>query len=345
VFKVPPLPRTLSAALRDARAKKLEVRISAVRDLARLATGSDREVALGALVRSLGEDAEPRVRAEAALALADAQAREHIAALLDAAQDDAPWVQQMAVLALGEVSSRRDETAYQTLVRALQHDLPAMRFQALIALARVDGDQPARHLSRGFEDSDAEVRYVAIRLTEERWIERKGGNSLPSELARRVRTSLRDGEAKVRLAAAILLAKSGDLSGVDAIVAAVDRGEGAEELEDAQAAVELAGRLGLKAARRGLTRRAWGRFGILQDPCSFQARIALAQLGDLRAVQSIIRDLSAWSRDTRTLAVVAAGRAGLADATRLIRAMRGDARRADPEAVDEALAALQRVEE
>jgi hypothetical protein len=68
--------------------------------------------------------------------------------------------------------------------------------------------------------------------------------------------------------------------------------------------------------------------------------VALARMGHERAQREILRELSARDRDLRTLAVAAAGRARLVAAREPIAAMKGDARRADPDAVDEALAAL-----
>ena len=56
-------------------------------------------------------------------------------------------------------------------------------------------------------------------------------------------------------------------------------------------------------------------------------RKALASLGDQRAKHSILRGLSALLRDTRTLSVVAAGRAKLPEALPIISAMQGDAAR------------------
>jgi hypothetical protein len=47
------------------------------------------------------------------------------------------------------------------------------------------------------------------------------------------------------------------------------------------------------------------------------------------------------NRDRRTLSVVAAGAARVHEAVPLLMAMRGDARRADPDAVAEALDALE----
>jgi hypothetical protein len=62
--------------------------------------------------------------------------------------------------------------------------------------------------------------------------------------------------------------------------------------------------------------------------------VALARMGHPRARSHILRDLNSWSRDKRTLAVAAAGRARVAEALPLIRAMQGDERRAEPSTVD-----------
>jgi hypothetical protein len=111
--------------------------------------------------------------------------------------------------------------------------------------------------------------------------------------------------------------------------------------EDEAAAIELAGRLKLEGAKPGLEKRAFGGLlGFRRDPFAWHARVALARMGHERAQREILRELSASDRDLRTLAVAAAGRARLVAAREPIAAMKGDARRADPEAVDEALAAL-----
>jgi len=98
--------------------------------------------------------------------------------------------------------------------------------------------------------------------------------------------------------------------------------------------------LGLNAARPGLAARAWGGWLGSASPLAFQARVALARLGDERARAQILRGLSAWSRETRTRAVAAAGQARLEAARARLLQMRGDERQADPESVIEALRAL-----
>jgi hypothetical protein len=65
-------------------------------------------------------------------------------------------------------------------------------------------------------------------------------------------------------------------------------------------------------------------------------------MGHARAGRDILRDLSASDRTRRTLAVVAAGRAALAEARPLIERMRGGVRGVDERVVDRALAAFDR---
>jgi hypothetical protein len=341
------LPRTLSAALRDAQHTKLPVRMSALRDLGRIATGPDREQALAVLVKALREDDAPAARGEAAVALADAEASECTEVLTLASRDEHDHVRQMALLALGEVATPGDRQATAAVERALRDRAGPIRFQALIAYGRLAEERAEPELTRGIDDEDAKVRYIALRILEERCFEDERDNQsapalgeAPERLRELARRKLADPAPEVQLAAAILLTRAGDDTGHAVLVRAVNEGYGAREPEDEYAAVEFAGSLPLSAARSGLEKRAWG--GLLRrDRFQWQARTALAKIGDRRAISSILRDLSAWTRDTRTLAVAAAGSAGIAEAHTLIRAMRGDGRRADPDAVADALKKLE----
>lgn len=333
-----PLPRTLAAALRDVRDKKVLVRASALRDLSRLAQQGDRDVVVEALAGALRDDGMPGIRAEAAVALADAAAREVLAELVTAATEDpAPRVRQMALLALGELATEDDTEACRVIEAALDDSEPELRFQALIAVNRIAGQRAEEALLGAVEDRDAHVRYMALRLLEES--QRSSGSKSDRAFAR-ARAALDDDAAEVRLAAALFLAHAGDRGGEQVLVAAVNEPLARFEPEDEQAAIELSGELGLRAARPGLERRAYGLFGIARDPFAWQARVALARLGDQRAKKLIWRGLSAWTRDARTLAVAAAGRARLLEARPQIEAMRGQPERAEPEAVEEALQLL-----
>lgn len=336
MFGIRSLPRTFEAALRDLGHAKNETRISALRDLVRLSETPDRERALNALCNVLHSDAELHVRAAAALALGDARASESRQALLDAANNGPTQVREMALAALGEIAEPSDGEARELFTRSQRDAAPELRFQALIALNRVAHDELLDQLVDASRDVDGEVRQIAYRLAEEHVLE---GSALPEPLRMRARAALRDDVCNVRLAAAILLARTGDASGAEVIRAVVERKDRVASLEDEQAALELAGELQLSEARPALSRRAFGFFGLSRDPLAWHARVALARLGDPQAKAAILRGLSAFTRDARTIAVAAAGRARLTEARAILRNM--TSAQADPETVAEALAELE----
>lgn len=335
MFGLQPLPRTLGAAVRDVRDPKPQVRISALRDLSRHAQDRVPE-ALAALTCALRDDAAEQVRAEAALAIADAGAEPCVEALLDAIEHDvSARVRQLSLVAVGELGGSNAPRAERVVEGLLHSSLPELRFQAIIAWYRVKGEAALPRLFDGCRDPDAHIRYVCFRLLEEHWL----GRTPAEQGLDLARAALDDAECSVRLAAAILLAHHADPSGTRVLVDAINGAAPLEHPEDEQAAVELAGNLGLADAVPGLQRRAWGVLG--RDPSRvWHARVALARLGDERARSAIARGLRAWTRDTRTLAVAAAGKAGLRELRSQIQLMRGDERRADPQAVEDALRLL-----
>jgi hypothetical protein len=340
-----PLPRSLAATFRDAASAKARVRLSAISDLVRWAGSAERERCIDELVTLLGSDPDLEVRAAAALGLADADAERGLEPLLSAATHGAPRVRQMALVAIGELAEPGQLDAAGALRAGLDSDLPALRFQALVAAHRLFDDallQP--ELDRALTDTEAKLRYVACRIVEERYFGAAATDE-PARAALRqrwlgvLRERLGDMDAAVALAAAIPLARAGSEHARACVVAALNR-SGSAELEDEQAAIELCADLGLTAARPGLMARAWG--GLLggSSPLAFQARVALARLGDARAQVQILRGLSSWSRAARTRAVAAAGQARLQAARPRLLEMRGDERQADPESVNEALRVL-----
>jgi len=340
MFGIRSLPRTLEAALRDLGHAKNETRISAIRDLARLTETDARPRALQALCEVLGSDADLHVRAAAALALGDANAHEAREALFAAAGDAPVQVREMAIAALGEIAESLAEPDPQilSLLEAARVDVaPELRFQALIGLNRVARETLLEQLVDASRDLDAEVRQISFRLAEEHVLTH--GAALPESLRQRARAALRDDAPNVRLAAAILLARVGDASGADVIRDVVERKDRVLSLEDEQAAIELCGELSISDARPALTRRAFGFFGLFRDPLAWHARVALARLGDPQAKAAILRGLGAFTRDARTIAVAAVGRARLLEARPILRGM--TAAQADPETVAEALAELE----
>lgn len=335
MFGVSTLPRTLSAARRDVKHRRVEVRVGALRDLTRLDEG-ERAEAVALLVEALESDAEPQVRAQAAVSLSDVGASEALPALLAAAGGGHVKVREMALLALGEVAGAENAELRRLLERTLSDDAPELRFQSLITASRVAPKLFKDRLLEATRDGDAEVRQIAFRLAEE--AVETGGFELPEPLRQRARAALRDDFSAVRLAAALLLARVGD-SAANAVIAAVVRRElRVPSLADEQAAIELAGELGLEETRDALSRRAFGILGFTRDRLFWHARVALARLGDARARAALLRALRAYTRDARTVAVAAVGRARLVEARPILRAM--SEAHADPDTVAEALAAL-----
>jgi len=243
----------------------------------------------------------------------------------------------MAINALGEIGDGR---AAARLSRALHDERPEVRYQAIIAYPRVAGgdrDGVVSALDRAYGDSDESVRYIALRITEER---ADAGTPEP-RLVSRAKTLLGDPVAHVALAAAILLAKAGEPEGRELILRVV-AGAGQRlrgpAREDENEAILVAGAIGMKEAVPALERRAWGFGRLVSDTCAWSAKTALARMGHPRAVAEITADLAATKRATVEAAVVAAGRARIVGAESALRALAPDA--ADPELVLRALVEL-----
>lgn len=339
MFGPPPLPRTLEASLRDLGSAKPEVRASAIQDLVRHARKDD-DVRAQALprVEARLDDEHPGVRAAAAVALGDLGASDRLPKLLLTMDDDDAHVRQMAINALGEIG---DPRAAPRLRRALGDDRPEVRYQAIIALSRVceDDEEIEQAIARATRDGDDAIVHIALRLAEERIDE---GHPASDEILARARALRESASPHVALVAAILLAKAGDDAGHDLVLRVVKgeriRGQ-APDKEDEQAAVELAGELGMKAAVPYLERRAWGVARWVRDTAPFHARIALARMGHARAIAEILADLESGKRDVVSAAVVAAGRARLVKARETIARLSTAA--VDPDLVKEALARLE----
>lgn len=334
MFALSPLPRTLEAALRDAREEKQPIRLSAIRDLVPYARQGESQAAQA--LRERLTDKDQAVRAEAALALSDADSRQSTDALLKAAsQDSSVRVRQMAILALGELGQSTPQIA-SVLFQASRSSAAAERFQALLSLHQllIEGSESA--ILDGMQDPDPALRRLSFRIARAHFADSK---ELP-ELARsRARAALTDTSRAVRAAAALLLAELGDASG-HPIVLEVIASRGAADAEDEQAAIELSAELQLKEAIPALRRRAFGR--LIRDPHAYQARIALARLGDQRATTELLRGLSAWTRDARTLAVAAIGRARMRTAREQLLRLMNQPERAEPAVVREALELIDR---
>ncbi len=353
MFPHTPLRRNFEAALRDSQNPKLKVRIGGVRDLPRHVEGNRKQV-LKCLSEALG-DPEPDVRTAAAIALADCEAHEAVLPLIDAAADEHPEVRQMALAALGELA---DPRGLEPVREALSDPAPALRFQAVMAFPRIcqQRKEAIEVLLAATEDDDPLVCHIALRMAEELgpeqneqsgpengekgWAGEQRAVVAPA-LLERAEQLLEDPSDIVRIASAIILTRSGREQCHSILVDVAHGALRTDQAEDEAAAIELCGQLGLREAIPGLLRRAKG--SLLrwrQDRFAWQARVALAAMDYDWAVDSIVRELRSLSRERRTLAVVAAGSAGIRSAAPVIEAMQGKPEQADPEAVREALATL-----
>ena len=344
----PLLPRNLEASVRDLGSEKSATRAAAATDLVRHASTDDavRSDAVPRLVKLL-EDPDVRVRAAAAVALGDLRANDAVTPLLVAAFDDDAYVRQMALNALGEIGDAR---ALPRLRRALTDTRPEVRYQTIIAFARIADRSPETDASEvddllfaAIVDEDDAIAHIALRVAEERL---EAGRMPDTRLLARARALVapeadRPASPHVRLAAAIVLAKSRDDRGYDLVLRVVRGskiGGQAPDKEDERAAVELAGEIGDRAVVPFLERRAYGAMRFVRDTCPFHARIALARLGHARASSEILAELGSSRREVLSGAVVSAGRARLKEARAFIERLTSSA--VDPELTREALERL-----
>lgn len=334
----PQLPRNLEASFRDLDSTKPETRVSAIHDLLRHAREDEavRTRAIPLLEMRLA-DVMPKVRAAAVVGLADLVASDTVPALLRSVDDDDAYVRQMVLNALGELGDAR---ALPRLRRALTDKRAEMRYQAIIAFARLceDPTEVGKALLAATNDDDDAVVHIALRIAEERL---DAGKPVSELMVTRARALLESESTYLKVVAAILLGKSGEKDG-NALLLRVVRGDTisgqSAEKEDERAAVELVGELGLEEARPHLERRAWGLKRLVRDTCVFHAKIALARMGHPRAIDEIMKDLASPRPDVLGGAVVAAGRARLAQARPRIAALAEGV--VDAELVKEALAQL-----
>lgn len=307
MFQPKPLPRTLDAALRDIQHRRRHVRQSAVSDLGRLAQGDARAPALAALVRALANDTDATIRGACALALADADAQSELDALVDAAKTEQVHVAEMALVAIRELSPAGHRGASAIVRYHLKSDEPPLRFQALTAASRVLSSDFERVTLQAVDDPDPKIRYLMLRLSEERW----PAEQLPEPVKAAAEVALRDDDVKVRTAAAMLLAPLGNTLARQTLIQALNERIALPAAEDEQTLIEMVGELNLKDAMAGLRAYCRGRFGLIPGRFAWQARVAMARLGDARAIAAIRRGLASRNADTRVLAVAAVGQARL----------------------------------
>lgn len=324
MFGLSLLPRNLEASFRDLGSSAPATRVSAIRDVVRHALRDDgvRERATERLKEAL-DDSSPGVRAAAAVALGDIDAIAAVDALIDRVDDDDDHVRQMALNALGEIGDAR---CLVRLRRSLTDPRPGMRFQAVIAIARfAERAEVERACRAAADDDDDEVRYIAMRVLEE-CVERDGPAAW-SRTTNMANAMLDDPYANVRVAAAVVLGKLGDARARSRIEEVV-RGTLQGAREDEHAAIELAGVFGLESIIPALERRAWGVASWVRDTGAYHAKIALARMGHVRAIDELQRALDSRDADARNAAVVALGRAHRVEYREAIASLADD--RVDP---------------
>lgn len=319
---------TLEAALRDVHADGAGARAAAAE---RLADAPDddatlRELAVDGLV-ALARDPAPAVRRAAVAALGHVPDPRTLEAAAAATRDADPAVAERGVASWARlVAELPAEDARGRLGAWLDDPRPAVRFQAVQAVAALGAPAAAAALAGRLDDPAPEVRAAAAAALGE-----LGDAEARGPLGARLD---REGDPAARLAVAVALADLGDGAGGHVLVEAL----GSPEAADAIAAAEALGALRLEAAREPLARRAGRRLGPLLVRAACAA--ALAGLGDPRGVEGLRAVLRAWRGDGRTYAARAAGRLRLTGLRGELADLAEHPRGADPEVVAEALRRL-----
>ncbi len=253
MFELPMKPRSLAAALRDVRSETEMVRIESVCELARF-------------------ECTPEVES----------------ALLAATCDDSVRVRESALQALVALGSER---AKDVARHALLSPHAPLRFQALITLAETSDHDASGHCMAALQDSDAEVRYIALRLLDDEslGLVPPGALQLPGSLRSELVRLLSDASGRVRLAAAIPLARAegeGVWSDVLRELAQTARIFGQEVPEDdAAEAMRLLVAAGNEADIARVRRCAYGLQTLLSGRSVRRAARAALQPGRLHSAQ------------------------------------------------------------
>jgi HEAT repeat protein len=286
--------------------------MSVVRDLGRAGPDApDRELRSELLDRCFG-DSDADVRAQALLAAADLKARPLLDRVLGLLSDGELIVRQMAVLALGEMAEPSDEEIIGRIASLLRAGAPAIRYQALLAYAHLRPAHCASDLQIALTDSDREIQKLALRLVDEVLLPQQ--TALPNNLRLGIVAAAKAQDAQLSLLAQLLCGHLEIDASTTRLVEVVMRQLRVEEPRDEQWAIELCGRLQVRAAEPGLRRRAFGFWGRSTDPFRFVALGALLRLGDEGALGALKKQLTSRNVLHRLSAVQALGASALKDA-------------------------------
>lgn len=312
MFGLPPLPRTLQACERDLASSSPRVRMSVARDLGRAGPDAPDQALRSDLLARCLSDSDAEVRAQALLAAADLKARPLLDRVLGLLGDGEPTVRQMAVLALGEIAEPSDEEIIGRIASLLRAGAPAIRYQALLAYANLCPQTCALDLQNALTDSDIEIQKLALRLVDEVLLSQ--GTPLPKNLENGLLAAAGAQDAQLSLLAQLLCGELGLGAETTRLVEVINRELRVAEPRDEQWAVELCGRLRVRAAEPGLRRRAFGFWGRSTDPFRFMALGALARFGDEAALRALKKQLASRNVLLRASAVQALGASAQRDA-------------------------------
>jgi HEAT repeat protein/beta-lactamase regulating signal transducer with metallopeptidase domain len=216
-----------------------------------------------------GVRTEARSDAEKEKAAISDATREQVAkALANALKDENPAVRQQAMQALAQM---RSPLAFEPMLTALKDTDPEVRHQAAFSLGQLDDPRAVGPLAAALKDSAADVRQQAAFALGQLHAK----DSVPA-----LAGALKDEGADVREQAAFALGQIGDTSAVQPLVAAL---KDADEDVREQAAFAL-GQIGDRSAMPGLMQ------ALSSDQKADvreQAAFALSQLGDAGAVDAL----------------------------------------------------------
>lgn len=334
MFNLPPLPRTVAACETDLLNEDVNVRKAVVGDLARLPDEGERAQRVALLARALGDE-NSEVRKQALLALADLGPPSDVAAILPLLSDVEIKVRQIAVLALGELADSEDTEVLGRLASLLRAGDASIRYQALLARTQLAPDESVGDIEVGLDDPDAEIRELAVRLTDEVLLGR--GLPIPEKLQERVIKACDDETPPVRLVAQLLAASQDWPASRELLLDVAARRFKVREPRDEQEAIRLCGLLGLRQALPSLTRRAYGLVGISFDPFRWVALGALARMGEEEAMRRLARATKSRRAAERHFAVQELGNSSQAEAVKWLEPLVGRPQVVDQEILAEAL--------
>jgi HEAT repeat protein len=310
------LVRRLEAALRDIQSSKVHIRRAAARDLSQYVDSPARARTVDRLERLVVEDADIEVRAEGVLALADGGATESVGLLIGLARTGVPRIRQIALLAIGELAETGVEDAIEVALEAVESPLPGLRYQGLVTLKNLQQAEALGLIISKTADADSEVRWVAVRLIDELCLQGSSQGSAPTVFGawdaaniRKLQPLLEDQDRRVVVAATLLLSRLRVATAIDKLATLLSKSSYKLEPQDEETAIEMIGQLRLSQAKPELERRAWRL--LWEGPTTWPARVALGQLGDRRARQSILQSLYSNSPLKCARAIEAAGKIGL----------------------------------